>query len=71
MGNFGGQDENPSPADVDAIAAALTAAGVSHDFKSYPDAGHGFNCDERASYNQAAADDALARTIAFFKEHLA
>jgi carboxymethylenebutenolidase len=36
----------------------------------YPGAGHGFNCDDRDSYNQAAADDAQARTIAFFNEHL-
>ena len=71
LGNFGGQDENPSPDDVATIAAALSAAGVSHDFKSYPDAGHGFNCDERGSYNEAAANDAFARTVAFFKEHLA
>ncbi len=70
MGNFGGQDENPSPADVATIDQALTAAGVSHDFKSYPDAGHGFNCDERGSYNEAAAADAFARTVAFFDQHL-
>jgi len=70
LGNFGGKDENPSPADVSTIDARLTAAGVSHDFKSYPDAGHGFNCDERDSYNEAAAADALSRTIAFFNQHL-
>jgi carboxymethylenebutenolidase len=70
MGNFGGKDENPSPADVAKIEAAAKAAGVSYDFKSYPDAGHGFNCDERASYNKAAADDAWARTVAFLKKNL-
>jgi carboxymethylenebutenolidase len=70
MGNFGGQDANPSTDDVATIDAALTAAGVSHDFKSYPDAGHGFNCDERDSWNEAAAADALARSIAFFDQHL-
>jgi carboxymethylenebutenolidase len=70
MGNFGGQDENPSPADVATIDQALTAAGVAHDFKTYDDAGHGFNCDERGSYNEAAAADAFARTVAFFNEHL-
>ena len=70
MGNFGGKDENPSPADVETIEAALKAAGVSYDFKSYPDAGHGFNCDERGSYNEAAAKDAFERTTAFFAQHL-
>jgi len=32
------------------------------------DAGHGFNCDERPDYNKEAADLALDRTLAFFKE---
>ena len=70
MGNFGDTDGNPTPDDVAQISAALTAAGKAHDFKSYPDAGHGFNCDDRDSYNEAAATDAQARTLAFFNEHL-
>lgn len=71
MGNFGGQDQNPSPEDVGKMDAALSAAGVTHDFKSYADAGHGFNCDERGSYHQASAEDAWARSIAFLKQNLA
>ena len=71
MGNFGETDGNPTPADVTQIEAALDAAGKSYDFKMYPGAGHGFNCDDRDSYNQAAAEDAQARTLAFFAEHLA
>jgi len=70
MGNFGGKDENPSPADVATIEAKLKEAGVSYDFKSYPDAGHGFNCDERASYHEASAADAWARTVSFFQQHV-
>jgi carboxymethylenebutenolidase len=70
MGNFGGKDQNPSPADVQKIDAALTAAKVSHDFKSYPDAGHGFHCDERASFNDAASKDAWQRTVSFFNRHV-
>jgi carboxymethylenebutenolidase len=35
----------------------------------YP-AGHGFNCDQRASYDQASAELARARTLAFFRKHL-
>ena len=70
MGNFGETDGNPTPADVTQIEAALDAAGKSYDFKMYPGAGHGFNCDDRDSYNEAAASDAQARTVAFFNEHL-
>ena len=70
MGNFGGQDANPSPEDVATIEAKLKDAGVTYDFKSYPDAGHGFNCDERDSYHEASAQDALARTLGWFDKYL-
>ena len=70
MGNFGGKDENPSPADVATIEAKLKEAGVTYDFKSYADAGHGFNCDERGSYHEASATDAWSRTVSFFQQHV-
>ncbi len=35
----------------------------------YP-AGHGFNCDQRGSYDAASARLALQRTLDFFAEHL-
>ena len=70
MGNFGRQDTNPTPKDVAQIEAKLKAAGVTHDFKMYPNAGHGFNCDERASYHEASAKDALTRTLAWFGKYV-
>jgi carboxymethylenebutenolidase len=33
-------------------------------------ADHGFNCNERGSYDEAAANTALERTLAFFNQHL-
>lgn len=36
----------------------------------YPGAGHGFNCDQRASYHEASARLARERTLAFFRTHL-
>jgi carboxymethylenebutenolidase len=33
-------------------------------------AGHGFNCDERGSYDAASAKVALDRTLAFLKDHI-
>jgi len=62
-GFFGGRDENPSPADVANMSTALIAAGVPHDFTSYPDAGHGFQMlDNPERYNAAASDDAWTRS---------
>ncbi|MGC1174917.1 dienelactone hydrolase family protein [Polaromonas sp.] len=34
------------------------------------EANHGFNCDQRGSYNEAAATLARARTLEFFAKHL-
>ncbi|CAI8010648.1 Putative carboxymethylenebutenolidase [Geodia barretti] len=70
MGNFGEDDANPTPADVAQIETALTAAGVTHDFKMYSGAGHGFNCDERPDYRADSAADALARTLGWFDNYV-
>ena len=70
MGNFGQDDANPSPDDVGQIEAKLKEAGVTYDFKTYTGAGHGFNCDERDSYHEASAADALTRTLGWFDKYL-
>ena len=70
MGNFGALDTSPSPDDVSQIEAKLTEAGVTYDFKTYPDAGHGFNCEDRDSYDEASANDALARTLSWFDKYV-
>ena len=36
----------------------------------YPDAQHGFHCDERGSYNEAAAKLAWQRSSAFLQKNL-
>ena len=36
----------------------------------YAGAGHGFSCDERASFHKASHEEARQRTIAFFRDHL-
>jgi len=36
----------------------------------YPEAGHGFSCDARASYHGPSAALALERTLAFLRQHL-
>lgn len=50
---------------VTALRAAYPAAQV-HIYA----AKHGFNCDERASYDQSSADLARERTLTFFAQHL-
>jgi len=67
---FGGQDAMIPSDQVEAVRAALAAASSRHGVVVYDDADHGFNCDQRASYQQAAADDAWKRTFALFGEEL-
>jgi carboxymethylenebutenolidase len=66
MLHFGRQDAH-IPAEV---AEKVHAAHPEVEIYWY-DAGHGFNCDARASYDAAAAKEARERTLAFLKKHLA
>ncbi len=71
LGIFGNDDENPSPADVDDLDAALSAAGVAHDFHGYDGAGHGFqDFGDATRYRKAAAADAWDKLLAFFAAEL-
>ena len=67
---FGQKDALIPQAQVDAIRAALSKAGVKHEVVVYPDADHGFFCDQRATYQKSAADDAWKRVKALFKSEL-
>lgn len=71
LGIFGNDDQNPSPADVDALDAALTKAQVPHEFLRYDGAGHAFqdfvNPDR---YREAQAADAWEKVFAFLKREL-
>jgi carboxymethylenebutenolidase len=68
---FGDQDGFIPADQVDAIRAALKQAGADHEVVVYPGADHGFFCDQRATYQKAAADDAWTRVKALFAEKLA
>ncbi len=71
LGIFGNDDENPSPADVDDLDAALAAAGVAHDFHRYDGAGHGFqDFGDETRYREAATPDAWDKLLAFFGAEL-
>jgi carboxymethylenebutenolidase len=67
---FGGKDPLIPPEHVEQIKAALTAKKINFSMEVYPEATHGFFCDERPSYHEAAAKDAWEKTKAFFAEHL-
>lgn len=64
--HFGEKDASIPMTDVEAIRKAQPQAEV----YTYPNSGHGFNCDERDSYNAADAKTAMDRTLAFFEKNL-
>ena len=64
--HFGGQDGSIPMSDVEAILAAQPNV-ESH---VYPEAGHGFGCNQRGSYNAAAYQLAQERTLRYFDQHL-
>lgn len=63
--HFGEQDHAIPLADVDRVKAAHPDLPI----YIYP-AGHGFNCDQRASYHAESARVARERTLAFLREHV-
>lgn len=65
MLHFGKHDNHIPQADVGKVQAAHPEVEV-----YWYDAGHAFNNDTRASYNEAAATEAMARTLGFFNRHL-
>jgi carboxymethylenebutenolidase len=70
-GFFAGRDTFVSPAVVAELDRQLTALGKRHEFHTYPDAAHAFFNDQRPEvYDAAAAADAWARTLAFFRREL-
>lgn len=70
LGLFGEDDANPSPEEVKSFAAELDKHNKSYGFHTYPGAGHGFNCNARASYRPETARDAWSKAMAFFDTHL-
>lgn len=65
MLHFGTKDAHIPKADVDKIHAAHPKVQI-----YWYDAGHGFNCDARASFNPDAAKLARERSLEFLKQHL-
>ena len=67
---FGAKDPLIPADQVDRINTELTGKKINFMMKVYPEATHGFFCDERPSYHEASAKDAWEKTKSFFAQHL-
>jgi carboxymethylenebutenolidase len=65
MLHFGKLDQHISKESIDPVQAANPEVPV-----FWYDAGHGFNCNDRASYSAEAAKLAKERSLEFLKKHL-
>jgi len=72
LGNFGGDDEGPSPDQARAFEAAARKAGKTFDLKVYAGAPHAFANPNNPwkGYRKDAANDAWVRTTAFLRHYL-
>ena len=77
LGLFGDQDQAiPVERRRGAARRPRPSRGQPTEIVRYPDAGHGFNCDQRQSYHEASAhdawrrmDDGLAASISGYAQH--
>lgn len=67
---FGGRDPFIPGDRIQQINNRFQEQGKNCTLKVYPDAGHGFFCNERADYNRSAAADAWHKLTHFFQQHL-
>jgi carboxymethylenebutenolidase len=67
LGLYGAEDQGIPVAQVEAMKAALQAAGKTAEFKIYPNAGHAFHADYRPSYRKEAAEDGWKQMQEWFR----
>jgi carboxymethylenebutenolidase len=70
LGLNGDLDQGIPVADVEQLRTAAASSGQTTEVVRYPEAGHGFHCDQRADYHASSAADAWRRTIDWFRQHL-
>ena len=70
LGLYGDLDAGIPVDDVEALREAAAAATVPTEVVRYPDADHGFNCNDRASYHAPSAADGWARMLTWFARHI-
>ncbi|RLS28718.1 MAG: carboxymethylenebutenolidase [Planctomycetota bacterium] len=69
LGLYGGADGGIPNDTVEAMRAALSAAGKESEIVLYPDTPHGFLADYRPSYRKDQADDGWKRMLDWFRKH--
>ena len=69
LGLYGGKDTGISQVSIEVMKAALAKGPNKSTFVIYPNSGHAFHADYRASYVEADAKDGWGRTLAWFRQN--
>ncbi len=69
LGLYGEKDQGIPLEDVEKMRSALAAAKQPSEIVVFPEAPHGFHADYRPSFREAAAKDAWAQCLAWFRKH--
>lgn len=67
---YGADDQSIAPDEHGRIAEALGAGGKRYTMTVYPNAGHGFFCEDRQSYVEDVAEHSWAQMLNFFNENI-
>lgn len=70
LGEFGDLDQSIPVAEVKALRSAAAKAVVATEVDRYPEADHGFHCNDRSSFHEASSKVAWAKTIQFLDDHI-
>jgi carboxymethylenebutenolidase len=71
LGLYGDLDQGIPVDEVESLRRVAAKAPVETEVVRYPEAGHGFNCDDRPdAYHGPSAGDAWQRTLDWFAAHL-
>jgi carboxymethylenebutenolidase len=67
---FGGKDAGISAEDIGALSSRLKSLAKIHEVEVYPEAGHGFFCEDRSAYNRDAAESSWTRATGWLASAL-
>ena len=67
---YGSEDQSIQPDELGRIATAMAEGKREYRMTCFPNVGHGFFCEDRASYDEYAAKISYRQTVEFFRDQL-
>ena len=68
---YGSEDQSIQPEELGCIAKAMAEGKREYRMTCFPNVGHGFFCEDRASYDEYAAETSFKQTVDFFRTQFA